>query len=113
MALLQDPARAAKLRDIMQRLGRVDMLVSESLELVKQNNGYAAWELLSNAAEVDPNDPVLNRTQEQVAPRVADFVKALNLAQNAEKTGQSAAALNYYLAAKEIYPASQLCRQGI
>jgi hypothetical protein len=113
MAFINDPDRANKLRDIVERVGRIDMLVAYANEALAQNNGYVAWETLANAAKLDANDPVLSRTQAQVAPRVASFVSALDSAQRAEQAGQYATSLNDYLAAQDIYPASQLCRLGI
>jgi tetratricopeptide (TPR) repeat protein len=113
MAFINDPDRANQLRDIVERVGRIDMLVAYANEALAQNNGFVAWETLANAAKLDANDPVLARTQAQVAPRVANFVSALDSAQRAEQAGQYAASLNDYLAAQDIYPASQLCRLGI
>jgi hypothetical protein len=113
MAFLTDPDRVAKLRDVVERVGKIDMLVAYANEALAQNNGYVAWEQLANAAKLDANDPVLARTQAQVAPQVANFVEALNEAERADKAGQYAASLNNYLAAQDIYPASQLCRIGI
>ena len=40
-------------------------------------------------------------------------MKALNRAKAAEAKKAFAAALNYYLAAQKIFPASQACRMGI
>ena len=82
-------------------------------EFEKQNNPYFAWDILENAKEVAPDDPVLARALAHLAPEVSDYVKTLNRAQKAEKSGDYAAALNYFLAAQNIFPASQACRLGI
>jgi hypothetical protein len=113
MAFINDPDRAAKLRDVVERIGKIDMLVAYANEAVAQNQGCAAWETLANAAKLDADDPVLTKTQAQVAPLVASFVSALDAAQRAESNGQYATSLNDYLAAQDIYPTSQLCRLGI
>ena len=69
---------------------------------------------VGHAAEaVAPDDPVLARALAHLAPEVSDYVKTLNRAQKAEKSGDYAAALNYFLAAQNIFPASQACRLGI
>jgi tetratricopeptide (TPR) repeat protein len=113
MAFLNDPDRANKLRDIVDRVGKIDMLVAYANEALAQGSGYVAWEELANAAKLDPNDPVLTKTQAQVAPQVANFVSVLDAAQRAQQAGEYATSLNDYLAAQDIYPASQLCREGI
>ena len=53
------------------------------------------------------------RAVARLAPEVSDYVKALNRAKAAEEKKAFASALNYYLAAQKIFPASQACRMGI
>ena len=48
-----------------------------------------------------------------LAPEVSDYVKMLAAAKKAELAGDFPVALNYYLAAQEIFPASRPCRIGI
>ena len=113
MALRQDKVRAEKLREVVINISRVDSLIAQANEFEKQNNPYFAWDILENAKEVAPDDPVLARALAHLAPEVSDYVKTLNRAQKAEKSGDYAAALNYFLAAQNIFPASQACRLGI
>jgi tetratricopeptide (TPR) repeat protein len=113
LAFIQDDARAAQLKDIVERLGKIDMMVGYANAAVQQNNGYAAWELLESAAQLDSTDPVLANARADIAPRVADFAQALDSAQRAAKDGNYATSLNYYLAAQDIYPASQISHDGI
>ena len=113
LALYQDPVRSAKFKEIVNREARVEVAIDMANQAMKQNNGYAAYELLAGAAELEPNDPVLNRTQTQVVSRVAPFVSALDQAQRAEKAGELGASLNYYLQAQDIYPPSQICHDAI
>ena len=58
---------------------------------------------------------MLRRTEvrAKLAPRVAKFVGLLDRAEDAEATSRYAAALNNYLIAQDIYPASRICRIGI
>ncbi|MEM7789935.1 MAG: hypothetical protein AAF546_00915 [Verrucomicrobiota bacterium] len=113
VALADDSQRRPLLEDIVKRIARVDLLLVQSEELLKQSEPYAAWELLAEAALVYPDDGPMNRARAELAPRVADFVQRLDEAQRRSKNGQSAAALASYLAAQDIYPASRLCREGI
>lgn len=112
-ALLRDPARSGKLKEAIERVGKVDILIAQARELATQGNAHAAWEILVSAAQIDPEDPELARTQARLAPRVAAFVSALDAAQRAEAEEQYALALNRYLAAQDIYPASKSARLGL
>ncbi|MBS1485599.1 MAG: hypothetical protein HP060_02240 [Opitutales bacterium] len=78
-----------------------------------QGNSYVAWEMLEKAKQIDEQDPVLSRAMADMAPRVADYVRLLDSAKDAEKKGANAAALTLFLAAQEIFPMSQSCREGI
>ena len=113
LAFYQDPERAAKLKEISQDVLRIDGLIVQSDELVLQENAFAAWELLDQAATIDPNDPVLNRAQSKLAPKVASYVSVIDQAQLAEKKGFYPESLVKYLQAQDQYPASRICRLGI
>jgi len=113
LAVYQDPVRSAKLKDILDRMGKVEMMIAYADQAMKQKNSYAAWEALVSAADIEPNDPVLDRTKAQVVPQAATFVAALDSASRADQAGDYAASLNYYLQAQDIYPASQICHDAI
>jgi tetratricopeptide (TPR) repeat protein len=112
-ALAEDAQRRPLLMDVVERVARIDLLVNQSNELVKQGEAYAAWELLVEAARVDSSDGPLNQARAELAPQVADFVLLLNRAERQTESGQHAGALAAYLAAQDIYPVSRLCRRGI
>ena len=112
-ALAEDTERRPLLMEVIEQVARIDLLVAQSEELVKQDEPYAAWELLVEAAGIDPGDGLMNRARAELAPRVADFVLLLDRAQRQSEDGQHAGALAAYLAAQDIYPASRLCRLGI
>ncbi|QYY34441.1 hypothetical protein [Ruficoccus sp. ZRK36] len=112
-ALMQDPLRSEQLQQVAERVGTVDMLIAAAQEQSEQENAYEAWEMLLRATDLEPNDPSLARAKAAVAPRVADFVGAVDAAERAEKNGQYAVSLSRFLAAQDIYPASKTCRIGI
>ena len=95
------------------KISQVDSLIAQAAEFERQKSPYFAWDILENAVKIVPDDPVLARTVARLAPEVSDYVKNLNRAKAAEDAGAYAAALNYYLAARKIFPASQACRKGI
>jgi tetratricopeptide (TPR) repeat protein len=112
-ALAEDTERRPLLMEVIEQVARIDLLVAQSTELVKQDEPYAAWELLVEAAGIDPSDGPMNRARAELAPRVADFVLQLDLAKRQSEEGHHAGALAAYLAAQDIYPASRICRVGI
>ncbi|HBR93477.1 MAG TPA: hypothetical protein DEA90_04865 [Opitutae bacterium] len=112
-ALAEDTQRRPLLMEVVEQVARIDLLVSQSQELVKQGEAYAAWELLVEAAKIDSSDGPMNQARAELAPRVADFVLQVDRAERQAEDGHHAGALAAYLAAQDIYPVSRLCRQGI
>lgn len=113
IAFKNDSERAKKLREIVVKISQIDSLIAQASEFERQKSPYFAWDILENASRIDSADPVLARAIARLAPEVSDYVKALNRAKDAENKKEFAAALNYYLAAQKIFPASQACRMGI
>ena len=113
LAFSQDPERAARLKEISQNLLRIDGLIVQSDEFLAQENSFAAWEFLDQAANIDPDDPLLNRAQSKLAPKVALYVNVIDQAQSAERKGFYSKSLVKYLQAQDQYPASRICRIGI
>ena len=112
-ALADDTVRRPLLLEVVEQVARIELLVTQSKELVKQDEPYAAWELLVEASKIDPDDGPMNRARAELAPRVADFVLQLDRAQRQSETRHHAGALAAYLAAQDIYQVSRLCREGI
>ena len=112
-ALANDNERKQKLMQVVDVLARVDLLIAQSEEMANQGDYFAAWELIQLAFEADADDAPMNRVRAKLASRVAKFVGLLDRAEDAEATSRYAAALNNYLIAQDIYPASRICRIGI
>ena len=112
-ALADDTQRRPLLMEVVEQVARIDLLVNQSKELVKQGEAYAAWELLVEAAKIDPSDGPMNQARAELASRVADFVLQIDRAERLAEDGHYAGSLAAYLAAQDIYPVSRLCRQGI
>ncbi|MCP5545509.1 MAG: hypothetical protein H7A49_16560, partial [Akkermansiaceae bacterium] len=76
---------------------------------------YAAYEQLAELREEFPDDPKLGREIELLAPKVADFTKALDEARQFESRNpkQTGSALSWYLKARSIYPRSEMAEDGI
>ncbi len=108
-----DEERSDKMREVMDNVGRIDMLLAQSGEMVAQENPFGAWEMLAAAAKIDPNDVLLNQERARLAPRVASFAGVLDSAGRHEAEENFAVSLAQYLKVREIYPASRLAREGI
>lgn len=113
IALKADAKKSAKLKEVVADVSQIDFLIAQAKELDTQGNSYVAWEMLEKAKLIDENDPVLSRAMADMAPRVADYVRLLDSAKDAEKKGANAAALTLFLAAQDVFPMSQTCREGI
>ena len=112
-ALSDDEQRKPLLMEVVEEVARIDLLVKQSQELIKQGEAYAAWELLAEAAKINGTDGPMNQARAELAPRVADFVLQVDRANRQSAEGHHAGALAAYLAAQDIYPASRLCREGV
>jgi hypothetical protein len=113
IALLSDAVRGPQLREVIERLSRVEIFLAQAQELLAQNNGFGAWEALEAATQLTPNDVSVNQRRGELAPRVATFVGRIDTAKRHEEAGRHAAALTQWLSAQNLYPASSLARQGI
>jgi len=111
--LAADTERKPQLMAVIDQVAKVDMLIAQARELDKQGERYAAWELLETARKIDSDDAPMNRALAELAPRVANFIGAVDKAQKHEANGEYAAALSAYMIAQDIYPASRICRIGI
>ena len=112
-ALSEDTQRRPMLMKVIEQVARINLLVAQSEELVKQEESFAAWELLIEASKIDPSDGPMNLARAELAPRVSNFVLQLDRAGRQSEDGHPAGALAAYLAAQDIYPASRICRMGI
>ncbi len=112
-ALDPNSPEAQQLMEIIKRVSELEILVTQAEEMARQDQPYAAWELLVQASELSEEDPVLNRAQARLAPRVAEFVGRLDRARRAEEAENDPVALAAYLNAQQAYPLSRLSRLGI
>ena len=89
--------------------------LGKAAEFGKVGQNYAAWEQLAQLREEFPDDPKLGRELELLAPKVADFTKALDRARQFEgrTPKQTGTALAWFLKARGIYPRSDLAEAGI
>ena len=113
LALSTDKGRSDKLRQIVNRVGELDANIQKASVLASQNNPYLAWDVLVEASKTESDDLVLAKTRSDIAPLVADYARLIALAEKFEKEGAEAAALNAWLQAQDINPASPACGEAI
>ncbi len=114
-AVQGDDQREEAFKEIITNIFRIDGALAKASEFSKMGQSYAAYEQLAKLREEFPDDPLLGRELEQLAPDVADFTKALNRARELEERRdvQIGSALSWYLKARAIYPSSEMAQTGI
>jgi hypothetical protein len=114
-ALQNDPQRLEAFRQIIGNLTSIEASIGKANEFSKMGQDYAAWEQLAVVREKFPDDPKLGRELELLAPKVADFTKALDRARQFESRTprQTGSAMAWYLKAQKIHPRSDFAEQGV
>ena len=115
LAVRGDQERTAALKQITNNLRKIEIAISKASEFSKIGASYAAYEQLAEIRTEFPDDPKLGREIELLAPRVADFTKALDTGNElkSRRNPQLASALTHYLEAQAIYPDSELAEENI
>ena len=113
-AIQGDATREDAFKQIMTNLMKIEAALGKAAEFSKVGQDYAAWEQLAELREQFPDDPKLGRELELLAPKVADFTKALDKARQFETRSpkQTGSALSWYLKARSIHPRSKLADDG-
>ncbi|MFM2296377.1 MAG: hypothetical protein RL117_84 [Verrucomicrobiota bacterium] len=114
-AIQNDPQRLEAFKQIIGNLTSIEASIGKANEFSKMGQDYAAWEQLAQVREKFPDDPKLGRELELLAPKVADFTKALGRAQQLEKRTpqQTGSAMAWYLKAQKIFPQSEFAELGV
>ena len=114
-AIQGDATREDAFKQIIGNLTKIEAALGKAAEFSKVGQSYAAWEQLAELREQFPDDPKLGRELELLAPKVADFTKALDTARQFESRldSQTGTALSWYLKARSIHPQSKLAEEGI
>ncbi len=114
-AIQNDRQRVEAFQQIIANLTRIEAALGKAAEFSKMGQDYAAWEQLAELRTQFPDDPKLGRDMELLAPKVADFTKALDRARQFEERSpkQTGSALAWFLKARSIYPQSTVADAGI
>lgn len=114
-AIRGDATREDAFRQIMTHLTKIEAALGKAAEFSRMGQNYAAWEQLAELREEFPDDPKLGRELELLAPKVADFTRALDQANQLENRtpSQTGSALSWYLKARDIHPNSKFAEQAV
>lgn len=114
-AIQGDATKEDAFKQIITNITKIEAALGKASEFSKVGQSYAAWEQLAELREDFPDDPKLGRELELLAPKVADFTKALDEARQFENRTpkQVGSSLAWYLKAREIYPDSKVAQEGI
>lgn len=114
-AIQGDTTREDAFKQIIENLTKIEAALGKASEFSKVGQSYAAWEQLAELREDFPDDPKLGRELELLAPKVADFTKALDTARQFESRldKQTGSALSWYLKARSIHPQSKFAEEGV
>ena len=114
-AIQGDSTREDAFRQIVENLTKIETALGKAAEFGRVGQNCAAWEQLAELREQFPDDPKLGRELELLAPKVADFTRALDRARQFENRTpkQTGSALSWYLKARSIHPQSKFAEQGV
>ena len=112
-AMKDDLKRQDQLKSALEKV-RIADTAAEKATLMQANGDVdGAWETVQLAIKDLPDDVKLNTMRGDLAGKGADFVSAINKAQDAESRQEFGYSLSWYAIAQRYYPASQIANQAI
>jgi tetratricopeptide (TPR) repeat protein len=114
-AIQGDAGREEAFKQVIGNLTKIEAAIGKASEFSKMGQSYAAYEQLAELRETFTDDAKLGRELELLAPKVADFTKAIDRAHQFEERTpkQTGSALSWYLKARNIFPQSKFAEQGV
>jgi hypothetical protein len=113
LALVQDKTRLEKLNGVLEKIGRLEMMLAQANALATQGNRTLAWDVVTEAERTDPSDTKVGALRSLLAPQVADYAKLLADASRAESESRPGPALAAYLAAQDLNRGSKFCQEAL
>ncbi len=112
-ALMQDASRRQRFEEIIAHVTELETALTQVNMLIARHDDYIAWDTLLLAENIDPDDEAVIKKKSELAPLVSTYSRLIVQAKQDEGEGDMASALNKYLAAQDINPASEICRTAI
>jgi hypothetical protein len=108
-----DADREGKFKNALEKVRDAEMATEKADLLVRNGDSCGAWETLEAAAKNWPDDGKLNKLRAEMSIKAAEFVSAINKAQEAEIRKEYGYSLTLYVQAQRRYPASQMANEAI
>jgi hypothetical protein len=113
IAVKGDTTREQQLKDALEKVEKAEEAIQKADAMVLAGDVDGAWETIKLATNDWPDDNKLNKMLADLSERGADFVSALNKAQEAESKKELGYSLTWYVNAQGYYPASSIANDGI
>jgi len=112
-AMKDDPKRQGQLKAALEKVKIAETAIEKATLMQSNGDVDGAWETVQLAIKDLPDDNKLNSLRADLAGKGAEFVSAINKAQDAESKQELGFSLSWYAIAQRSYPASQMANQAI
>jgi hypothetical protein len=112
-AMKDDTKRQDQLKAALDKVKIAETAIEKANLMQSNGDVDGAWETVQLAIKDLPEDIKLNSMRGDLAGKAADFVAAINKAQDAEAKQELGYSLSWYAVAQRAYPASLIANQAI
>jgi hypothetical protein len=112
-AIHGDGKREGEFADALEKVKNAEMASGKADEMRNAGDDCGAWEAVELASKDLPGDNKLNSLRADLAGKAAEFVAAINNAQDAETRADLGYSLSWYAVAQHYYPPSSIANDGI
>jgi hypothetical protein len=112
-AIHGDAKREAAFAGALEKVKNAEMASEKANEMRNAGDVCGAWEAVELASRDLPGDNKLNSLRADLAGKAAEFVAAVNNAEDAETRSDLGFSLSWYGVAQHYYPASSIANDGI
>jgi hypothetical protein len=113
LAVKGDATREQQLKDALMKVQKAKIAEEKANMQMMNQDADGAWETIEQATKDWPDDMKLNKLLAEFSEHAADFVSALNKAQDAEAKKEYGYSLTWYVTAQNGYPPSVIANDGI
>jgi len=112
-AMKDDEERQEQLKAALENYKLAETAIEKANLLRANGDVYGAWETVEFAVKDLPDDNKLNALRGDLAGKAADFVSAINKAQESESQKMLGHSLTWFAIAQRQYPASKIANEAI
>lgn len=107
------PEKQSQLKSILEDFKSIEAALMGAKEMDRQGNPSGAWESVEKLGQKFPDDLQLAQSRALYTTKAADFVRAIQNAQDHERRAQAATSLAWFLKAQRLYPKSDFAEEAI